>query len=61
MELREFHNGLRVLRSIDKHEIVNISDDQWAEFRNGPYAFLIKCDDPTAEAIWNAMQKRMTR
>lgn len=60
MTLREFHNGLRLLRSIDRDEIgYIISENAWQEFRDRPYEFFIRCDDPTANAIWAAMQERM--
>ena len=56
MTFNEFHNGLRLLRSIDAHEIGNPS--WWGAFREDPYRFFILCNDQQAAAIWNAMVKR---
>ena len=59
MTLREFHNGLRLLRSIDRHEInMVMSPEDWFAFRNHPYDFFIRCDDAKAEAIWAVMEAR---
>jgi hypothetical protein len=56
MTFREFHNGLRILRSIDSHELF---DPPWyPEFNKDPYRFLITCADETAERIWTVMLKR---
>ena len=61
MEKREFHNALRVLRSIDRDEIdARMTVRDWERFRDGPYEFFIKCDDQTCDAIWTATQRRMT-
>ena len=59
MTLREFHNGLRLLRSIDFHEIeYAMTREQWPSFRADPYKFFIICDDDTAAAIWAVMEAR---
>lgn len=59
MTLAEFHNGLRVIRSLDHHEVEFLNKRQWTEFSSDPSTFLIRCDDATADRIWGAMAKRM--
>ena len=56
MTFGEFHNGLRLLRSIDSHEL----DDPpwWKEFRDNPYYFFIRCSDESAQRIWKVMLQR---
>jgi hypothetical protein len=57
MTLNDFHNGLRLLRSIDSYEV---GDPLWyTAFRHDPFEFFIRCDDETAAKIWAAMEKRM--
>lgn len=56
MTFEEFHNGLRLLRSIDAHELGD--PEWWPEFRTDPYCFFILCDDKAAEIIFAAMIKR---
>jgi hypothetical protein len=57
MTRNEFHNGLRLLNSIDSHEI---GDPLWyGNFVDHPSRFFIRCDDETADLIWSAMEKRM--
>ena len=64
MELREFHNGLRILTSIDMHELVAakvIEDDdeaEWTAFRKDPHKWMMLADDDQAEALWALMKKR---
>lgn len=64
MELREFHNGLRILTSIDMHELVagkviEAGDEaEWAAFRKDPHKWLILADDDEADALWAVMKTR---
>lgn len=64
MNLQEFSNGLRILTSIDMHELVAakvIEDDdeaEWAAFRKDPHRWLITADDNQAEALWGVMKAR---
>ena len=59
MTLREFHNGLRLLRSIDFSEIEHaINRPQWFAFRDSPFEFFIRADDETVAAIWAVMEGR---
>jgi len=57
MELREFHNALRILLNLDRDEIENdraepMTDAQWEDFRSNPFLFFIKCDDHMCQQIW---------
>ncbi len=56
MTFAEFHNGLRILMSIDPQELNN--PPWYEEFRRDPYRFLITCSDETAQRIWHVMIKR---
>lgn len=56
MTLAEFHNGLRLLRSIDSHEL---GDPDWySDFARAPFYFFIACSEENAAVIWTAMVKR---
>lgn len=63
MNLREFHNGLRILHSIDADEFEAAGGDpgDYAAFSREPARFLIRCDDATAGALWAVIQRRQTR
>jgi hypothetical protein len=52
----QFHNALRIMRSIDSYELDNPS--WWEKFRDSPIEFFIRCDDESADKIWNVIQKR---
>lgn len=57
--LDAFSNQLRLLRSIDKHEIDHPEiDEWWPKFRDDPYMTFIRSDDSRQAAIWEAMLKR---
>ncbi|MCH8839469.1 MAG: hypothetical protein IH831_02085 [Planctomycetes bacterium] len=66
MTKKEFHNALRILLNIDKHElvdagIINRGDDfEWYEFRADPFRWFIKASDPTAEKLWELIQHRQS-
>lgn len=65
MTLREFSNALRVLLSIDKHEleaagvIRHADHNAWGTFHRDPYRFFIRADDATAEKLWALIERRM--
>lgn len=61
MTFAEFSNGLRILRSIDSHELPGMTQIQIRAFMSNPVEFLIRADDPTAQIIWNAIEARMKR
>ena len=54
--LDEFLNRLRILRSIDSHEVPELVE--WPGFRDDPYEYLINCSDDEAAHIWAALRKR---
>jgi hypothetical protein len=56
MTLEQFHNGIRLLYSIDAHELGNPS--WWEKFRDDPPQFFIRCDDERAAHIFAVMKKR---
>jgi hypothetical protein len=66
MTLREFHNGLRILTSIDFADLVNAGvltddadgDSEWEHFRDNPWKWMIHADDDQAEKLWALMVKR---
>ena len=64
MELREFHNRLRILTSIDMHELIAAGvidaddEDEWNAFCKAPHKWMIQADDDQAEALWALMKKR---
>lgn len=56
MSLHQVQNAIRILHSIDAHELGN--PDWWPEFRADPTRYLIHCSDKTAKAIWAVMVQR---
>jgi len=52
----QFHNALRIIRSIDSHELGD--PPWWEKFRDSPIEFFIRCDDESADKIWNVILKR---
>lgn len=57
-EQRAFMNRLRSLWNIDHDRLPEFTQAQWAKFRDGPHRFLAEADDPTAAAIWRAIEER---
>ena len=51
-----FLNRLRILRSLDAAEVPDLP--LWADFRDDPYEYLIRCSHAEAEHIWTALRKR---
>jgi len=54
----QFVNNLRILRSIDKFEVKFLTARQWIKFRDDPYLFMMRADDPTIEKLWAVIGKR---
>jgi hypothetical protein len=52
----EFHNALRILISLDAHELGY--PPWWDNFCEDPFVFLIRAQDETVDRIWEAMVKR---
>lgn len=57
-----FHNNLRILLSIDRHELEDVgiclTTADWDRFQAAPFRFFIRCDDPTADRIWAVIESR---
>lgn len=59
MDFRGFHNALRVLRSLDRHEIAPaLSYEDWFDFRDFPYDWFIGAEESKARAVWAAVERR---
>lgn len=63
MTFDEFHNALRILSSIDAHELRELdteiwTDAEWIKFRDDPWRYFIKADDECAVMIWSVITKR---
>lgn len=64
MTLREFHNALRILLNIDRHEMVAANllrhgdHNAWGEFRRDPYRWFIRASDQDAQTLWRIVEKR---
>ena len=64
MTFDQFHNGLRILRAIDRHELVEAQviaagdDEAWMNFQLDPYRFFIRADDTTAWRLWTLIESR---
>ena len=55
---RTFRNRLCILRSIDRHEVPELSDRQWERLRKDPYLGYLRLDDAGEGAVFNAILKR---
>lgn len=72
MNMREFHNALRILHSIDSPEfyraahpkkgkyILPMPDEaaDWQSFHDNPVLWFIKAPDAAAYAIWKLIEGR---
>ena len=58
-ERSQWRNVWCVLRSLDWHEIRDLSIGDWGKFRSDPHGYLIRADDSQADAIWAAVEKRL--
>ena len=56
LEFRRFSNALRILRSLDLHEVDGIAD--WQAFRDGPYMYFLRASDADQRTIWRAIERR---
>ncbi|KAF0102186.1 MAG: hypothetical protein FD144_2621 [Rhodospirillaceae bacterium] len=67
MTFAEFHNCLRILTSIDKHELVEAGvikpEDTaaWLSFTRDPHRWFIRADDATATKLWAIIERRQRR
>ena len=62
MTFEKFHNALRIMRSIDLHEIevsgIDIESFNWPSFREDPYTWFIRSSDKDAVAVWKIIEAR---
>lgn len=74
MELREFHNGLRVLLNLDLRDLeaagIVFDDDQhtpghaarrtkaYERFVSDPFRWFVRADDETADKLWALLKTR---
>lgn len=67
MTFDEFHNALRIMASLDEHELVAASviesDDKgaWGDFTADPYRWFIRAADQDAVKLWALIQSRQTK
>ena len=67
MTLAEFHNALRILTSVDRHELVAAGvmrhgdHNAWGTFRRDPFRWLIRADDAAAHKLWRIVEARQAR
>ena len=61
MNKREFHNALRILNGIGRHEVEEwMTYDTWDQFRLNPWLYFIGCDDETSDRLWAMIQNRQS-
>ena len=60
-DMRTFRNRLCILRSIDQHEVPDLTDRQWERLRNDPYLGYLRLDDTGEAVVFAAIQKRETK
>lgn len=64
MRLEEFHNALRILTSLDLHDLaaggVIARDDleTWRAFRDDPFRWFIRADDEKARKLFTLIERR---
>ena len=64
MTFREFRNGLCILRSLDRHALVEAGviphgdHIRWLAFKDSPYERTLELDGERTKRLWELMQKR---
>ena len=62
MTFAQFHNGLRILASIDRVELleagVRLSLPEWEDFRDHPHRWFTRAPDEIALKIWAIIERR---
>lgn len=65
MTLAEFLSALRILRSIDRPELVDaglqLGDLAWRDFRDNPYRWICLACDKHAIQLWSIVRRRMPK
>lgn len=66
-DFRQFHNRLRILRSIDKHEfdsalahceLLPSNEAAWQSFQKDPFHWLVAARDEWARAVFSIVRER---
>jgi hypothetical protein len=55
---RRFVNALKILRSLDEHEVPDLTS--WPAFRDDPYKYFIRASGHDQATIWLALNRRQT-
>lgn len=64
MRFEQFHNALRILTSLDAHDleaagvIRNGDHNAWGTFRRDPFRWLIRADDALARKLFSLIEQR---
>lgn len=64
--LAAFLNRLKIMKSIDRHELVEAyviakgNPTAWEAFRTDPFEWLIRADAETAVKVWAILKRRAT-
>lgn len=64
IRLAEFHNMLRILVNLDRHdleagEVIPRGDhNAWGTFRRDPFRWFIRADDGTARKLFTMIERR---
>lgn len=64
MNRAEFSNALRIMTSLDRHElehagVLPIGDhNAWGTFRRDPFRWFIRADDDAAKRLFELIQSR---
>lgn len=62
MTFGEFHNALRILRSIDFHEVEDfMASQEYVDFRRNPANYFLSTDDEKAAMLWAVIEGRNRR
>jgi hypothetical protein len=60
-EQHYFRNTLRILMCIDRGELPELSDAEWASFDGAPVRYFVTAPDAHKDAIWRVIEKRMRK
>lgn len=58
MKLHRFLNALRILRSIDRHEVRWMPEIIWQRFNDDPFETLLRLDDDMAAKVFAVIEAR---
>lgn len=63
-DMRRMHNQLRILMSIDRHELEAVGiiaagdHNAWGTFVRDPFRWVIRADDVTVAKVWTIIKRR---